>query len=98
MAQGMAAAGQSLVEEEKGESCDGVTQVSTMIMASVMSGMSSSITVFRMGQPMPTHCRPSAVSLLHPERSRYTRRRHPFPRWMDWRPFDVKWRQWARLR
>lgn len=70
----------------------------TRIMESEISGRSSSTSVLRMGQPLPRKCIPSAVSWVHPERSRCTRRRQPLPAMMECSPLVVKWVQPERLR
>lgn len=64
------------------------TSFSTML--SSQSGMSSMISVLRIGQPLPMKNMPSADSVVHPERSRYTRRRQPLPETMDFNPLLVK--------
>ena len=70
----------------------------TTIMLSEREGMLSSMRVLSIGHPRARHCSPSVESLEQAERSRYTRRRHPFPLCMARRPRGVKWRQPARLR
>ena len=64
------------------------TSFSTML--SSHSGMSSISSVLRMGQPLPINSIPSAETLVHPERSRYTKRLQPLPVVMDFRPLLVK--------
>ena len=64
------------------------TSFSTML--SSHSGISSISRVLRMGHPFPMNSIPSADTLVHPERSRYTKRRQPFPVVMDFRPLLVK--------